>query len=579
MRQVVVLMAFFTLAAFGGVARAQEALRYDIPVGHSWAFEEVSQTDIVLTITGGGQNFDARQTGTGLMKGTITVLAVRDGVPTSARIAFDPASGRESTSMGQAQPPVPFALAGRTVLLTVGEDGAFTIEPAEALDQAGPLPELTEDDRLSVKELVVPDPGFPPKQPIEAGSRWTATLGSDRENTTLEMAFEVLGFTQVDGVRLVRLSARGAYKREEEGSTVTADLTGTMLVDMATGLPARTNLTGPVTTSSTVEQQGITYALNGTGTLTQRGSQRVVAAKEQSAPAAEGANKPPHVEGWSTFTEPASGASFQHPGSWSVQAGAQGVMIYPEGFDANRELIVGAGMPAPGVSSATDARVGQQLDATVAQYAPMLERSGEPEALAAFGGDGAMYTYRGTMPDGTKAMSVALVRVGDGVAMSLSALGHSEVIERRLPTLKTMFSTLHVAKPEPVAAGGTAQTDDRRLIGMFGGEATAGGVDVGVTVSTRLVYALGADGVVLYGAQSAMSGSGRDYTGDLVWTATGETAGNVERGRWSAKGGVLSVQWDGGGRSVFAYGFEPDGSLVLRDPQTRKLINYFERIR
>lgn len=282
MRQVVVLLAFFTLSAFVGVARAQEALRYDIPVGHTWAFEEVSQTNLVLTITGGGQNFDARQTGTGLMKGTITVLAVREGVPTSARIAFDPASGRESTSMGQAQPRAPFALAGRTVLLNVGQDGAFTIEPAhgtddtDAADDAGPLPELTEDDRLSVKELVVPDPGFPPSGPIEAGSRWTATLASDRENTTLEMAFEVLGFTQVDGVRLVRLSARGTYKREEEGSTVSADLTGTMLVDMATGLPARTNLTGPVTTRSTLEQQGIAYTLRGTGTLTQRGSQQPV---------------------------------------------------------------------------------------------------------------------------------------------------------------------------------------------------------------------------------------------------------------------------------------------------------------
>lgn len=34
-----------------------------------------------------------------------------------------------------------------------------------------------------------------------------------------------------------------------------------------------------------------------------------------------------------------------------------------------------------------------------------------------------------------------------------------------------------------------------------------------------------------------------------------------------------------GGRSVFARGIEPDGALVLRNPQTRKLINFFPRVR
>ncbi|MEO1279783.1 MAG: hypothetical protein AAFV77_12570, partial [Planctomycetota bacterium] len=349
----------------------------------------------------------------------------------------------------------------------------------------------------------------------------------------------------------------------------------------------RSELRGPSTMNATITQGGQTYSITGSGTISQVSTQTPFT--EEDAPAGDeatpdepqpgsGGDSPPAIEGWSTYTEPLSGARFQHPGQWRVQSAPQGLILIPDGHAPGSELIMASGMEAGGVTDATDPRVAEQLDATVRAMAPLMTRAGQPETLRVFDGSGAVYRYTGTMPDGRSAQCVSLVRIGDGLAMGFSILASPDLVSRRIPTLERMLATLYVPKPT-VEPGAGAQTDDRRLIGMFGGEAIAGGGDAGVYVNTQLVYALGSDGVVLYGARSAMSASQRDYTGALEWTATGETAGSVQRGRWSAASGMLSVVWDAGGRSVFAYGFEPDGSLVLRDPRTRELINFFQRIR
>ena len=68
------------------------------------------------------------------------------------------------------------------------------------------------------------------------------------------------------------------------------------------------------------------------------------------------------------------------------------------------------------------------------------------------------------------------------------------------------------------------------------------GLAAGVQLSANRMVARGdwiempkfnADGTVLYGAQSHLNASGRDYNGNLKWTASGGTGGDVDRGRWS----------------------------------------------
>lgn len=119
---------------------------------------------------------------------------------------------------------------------------------------------------------------------------------------------------------------------------------------------------------------------------------------------------------------------------------------------------------------------------------------------------------------------------------------------------------------------------DPRVVGVFQGEAMAGSVDIEIIVNTQLWWVFRDDGIVYYGAKTYFSASRRDYDQELEWTAHGNTAGNVAKGRWRTDGRILSIQWDDGRSMRVAYGIEPDGTLVFRNANTGKLINYFPRV-
>jgi hypothetical protein len=118
---------------------------------------------------------------------------------------------------------------------------------------------------------------------------------------------------------------------------------------------------------------------------------------------------------------------------------------------------------------------------------------------------------------------------------------------------------------------------DSRLIGVFAGESISSGA--GGYYNTQLNWVFNADGSVIYGAQGHYSASQKGYDGNDVWTASGQTEGSAERGRWTTSGKLLTIQWESGEVTRVAYSFEPDGSLVYRNPNTNKLINYFPRVR
>ena len=128
-------------------------------------------------------------------------------------------------------------------------------------------------------------------------------------------------------------------------------------------------------------------------------------------------------------------------------------------------------------------------------------------------------------------------------------------------------------QPEKQLRGG----GDPRLVGVFKGESVYYNNDVGV--NTQLYWVFDGAGGVYYGAQTHWMASARDYNLDLVWTADGTTDPNADRGNWQADGTFLTIQWENGNTSRFAYGFEPNGALVFRNAQTRKLINFYDRLR
>ena len=285
-------------------------------------------------------------------------------------------------------------------------------------------------------------------------------------------------------------------------------------------------------------------------------------------------------DGWQEFTH-SSGAVLSHPPDWQVSEQAGGLVLQPSDSSPG-ELIIATGVAANGTTDPASADVASYLDASVMQMFPGIRRTGSPEPVAVDAGEGALYRYTGTLFDGTDVESHVYVVIKDDIAFTLSAIGPMGAIEDRSPMLEQVFASIDSGAPAAPAAasGGNASTgDDPRLIGMFAGESIAGGGNNGVYVNTQLVYVLNADGTLYYGAKSHFNASERDYNGNLIWTASGNSDGNVDRGRWSAANGFLTIDWDSGQRSYFAYGFEPDGSLVVRDPQTRRLINFYSRVR
>lgn len=296
----------------------------------------------------------------------------------------------------------------------------------------------------------------------------------------------------------------------------------------------------------------------------------------ETEPKAELASK--DIPGWTTFRH-SLGTAFQHPADWRVQETAMGLMLSPPDLDPNGEMIAGFGSSAQGVTDPLDPQVAQTLDMMVQQTMPMLQRSGRPRAVEMREGKGAAFDYGGRSFDGTEVRCRVFVAIAQDTAVGFSVLGSSANFERRAPIVEKIFTTLHDGR-KTVAQGADqgeaaapAGDIDPRLVGVFRGEAISS--SSGVYVNTQLVYAFNGDGTVLYGAQSHMSASQRDYNGNLKWTADGTSDGSVDKGRWSARDGFLTVRWDGGNVGRYAYGFEPDGTLALRNPVTRKLINIY----
>ncbi|MEO0649132.1 MAG: hypothetical protein AAFZ65_00460, partial [Planctomycetota bacterium] len=303
--------------------------------------------------------------------------------------------------------------------------------------------------------------------------------------------------------------------------------------------------------------------------------------------AASGKAAPPDpLAGWKTYTHPL-GAEFRHPPDWKVLEGPTGIQIVPPDADPLRETILATSDAARGIRDPRSPAVVQQLDLMVAMTLPTLRRNRPPRVLDVEGLEAAVYDWAGRAPDGTRVRARAWVAIANDALVGFSLAAAKDSFERRAPIVEQIFTSLRDSRGEertpssasaPNPSGGTPpQGIDRQLVGRFRGETIAS--TSGVYVNTQLLWVFNGDGTVLNGAQSHMNASQRDYNGDLIWTATGNSDGSVSQGTWTAANGVLDLRWSDGSTGRFAYGFEPDGSLVLRNPLTKKLINFYPRVR
>ncbi len=565
----------FLLIAVGFAAPgfAAERIEFRLPPGFSYTFDNVTDSTSVLDVSADGQSMTVEQKMKQRIRGSVEVLESADGIPSRVRIGFDPSSGSTMSSNGATE-EMPFALAGQTIEVSVRNEQVVAIVGAGGRDVA-----LDDETRSVVSEIAIAEKALLPGRPVEAGDEWSADLARDDRPLTPRFNLEVAGFGEQAGRRIAKVDANGTLTGSQQGMNMDGEVSGPIVFDLESGVPLSSRLAGSIAVDGVVDQGGTAVTITGSQYVTISSNNRIGERAVGSA-ATAGAAAAPQTQDWQEFRH-SSGATLSHPSDWRAEELPSGVRIQPPDAGAT-EMIVATGMSANGTTDPRAPDVAGYLDASMGQMLPGVRRTGAPQAVEAAEGQGALYSYAGSLPDGTPVASHVYVTIENGTALSLSAVAPPDTLRARSATLERIFGTMAMGSitTAPAAAGGSTPTgDDPRLVGMFGGEALAGGADMGVYVNTQLVYVLNADGTLYYGAQSHFSASTRDYEGNLKWTASGITDGSVQGGRWSAQGGFLTILWDSGERSYFAYGFEPDGSLVLRNPTTRKLINFYRRIR
>lgn len=566
----------FVAVGLAASAVAAERIEFRIPAGFTYTFDNVTDSTSVLDVSADGQRMSVEQEMKQRIRGSVEVLESSGGIPARVRIRFDPSSGSTMTSNGATEES-PFALAGQTVEVAVENEQVVSIVDANGRDVM-----LDEETRGVVTELAVAEQAMLPGRPVQAGDEWLADFAREDRPLTPRLNMQVAGFGEQGGRRIARLDADGTLSGTQQGMGMNGRMSGPIIMDLQTGLPLSSRLSGSIAVDGVVDQNGTPVTITGTQNVTISSNAQIGAGAGGAPALSERAAVVEAPQDWQEFRH-SSGATLSHPSNWRSEERPEGVLIQPPDAAA-AEMILVTGVPTNGTTDPAAPDVGAYLDASLWQMLPGLKRTGGPQRVEAAKAQGALYRYAGSLPDGTNVAYDVYVTIENGVALSLSALAPPDTMRARTPTLERIFGSMKLgAAPvasAPAASGGSTPTgDDPRLVGMFGGEALAGGADMGVYMNTQLVYVLNADGTLHYGAQSHFSSSERDYEGNLKWTATGNTAGSVQSGRWSAKGGFLTILWDSGERSYFAYGFEPDGSLVLRNPTTRKLINFYSRIR
>jgi hypothetical protein len=267
MKSIAAGLALFVCAS---VLSAQTiTLKPNYQPGMSWTFDTTQDmsSDAKATVMGQSQPFNSKQHSRRV--GTITVIAVKDGEPSQMKIAFDNGCENAIEMAGQKQTP-PFALAGKAITVTRGDDGRATTDMDNQLDPQT-LGEVT--------GMIESAAAMFPNKAVAVGDEWPADAKRLARLLQLQDANDQAGMT------LKLLSVKNAPQptaevkvsmaviRNMNGLNVKVISQGTALVDIASGHVMKLEAKGPVTTTGTMQQQtpdgqAMQIQIEGTGTMT-----------------------------------------------------------------------------------------------------------------------------------------------------------------------------------------------------------------------------------------------------------------------------------------------------------------------
>jgi hypothetical protein len=262
-------------------------------------------------------------------------------------------------------------------------------------------------------------------------------------------------------------------------------------------------------------------------------------------------------EGYTGYTHPI-GLEFKHPGNWTVFESMLGLQAAPPdvatGPSGPTELylfaIVGAD---PNVSSLADPRAAQLLNGLVTQLLPFLRSSGESRAV---GGNGRVFSWNGTSPEGINVDCRVYGLLSDGYFISLTALGEVQAVKKRETEVVNIFRTIKLGDPQanPQHAS-TWYSSSYSSSGTYGDR---------INTSTQHTMTLLPNGRLTSSAQTGVHGWSKGESGGMDRPSiSGVTDASSEEGRWAISGSDLYILWKDGG--VVKWSIYVQGSTGRRE--------------
>jgi hypothetical protein len=275
-------------------ATAQQQIEIKLRVlgGERYSFDaktSIKQKGVVNVNGQPAQQIDS--SATQRRKGTLEILSVENGKPSAVRVIFDPESASEGSVGGQ---PVPqFSLAGKTITIRRGQDGAATND----------LPDQPDAQTLSeLNRMLDPDTSSYPNHLVSIGDAWDADttevakqfqLGPDDKAS---IKCKLVRIREVDGRPTADVGISGEIVKHDQGFIeTTTNVEGSSQVDLKTGQTIGADVTGKMTTRGNKDVNGangqaMKIDVNAEGTIE---SHQTVALISGAAPAEAGIAPPP----------------------------------------------------------------------------------------------------------------------------------------------------------------------------------------------------------------------------------------------------------------------------------------------
>ena len=263
------------------------------------------------------------------------------------------------------------------------------------------------------------------------------------------------------------------------------------------------------------------------------------------------------------------GQTYRHPVGFSLWYPARWTLSPQEGFlqlvppdagtsaDGPTEIYVltGEGVADTGITDPGDARVVAYMDQQVQGLAPFLARKGEPKPAAMDAGRGVVMEWEGANPRGDRITSRSRVSIVKGYAVALTAIGRTEVIEKREPELKRVFASVRLGEGsrDPQLAGTWSYLSSQAMSNPSQYETAWSRANLASDDSTTFVAA--PDGSWTRTKRHYMiSGAGG------TWVESNDV--KTDRGQWFAEGGRLTLMGEDGSWEEYDYRLKPTAEGV-----------------